>query len=78
MVYVSCREKIFKCSNALIYKPPVDELDNYHLAKLIVYLVKQFEKENRGLFKGKAKGVPGPKFKYSTSEMLALYFFCYF
>ena len=39
----------------LIYKPPVDELDDHHLAKLIVYLVKQFEKENRGLFKGKSK-----------------------
>ena len=32
----------------LIYNPPVDGLVNHHLAKLIVYLVKLFEKENRG------------------------------
>ena len=47
---------------------------NHHLAKLIVYLVKLFEKGSRGLFKGKTKCIPCPKFKYSTSEMLALYF----
>ena len=29
----------------LIYKSPVDDLDDYHLAQLIVYLVKLFENE---------------------------------
>ena len=75
---LAVEKKYSSIQMSLIYKPPVDELDDYHLAKLIVYLVKQFEKENRGLFKGKAKGIPGPKFKYSTSEMLALYFFATF
>ena len=62
----------------LIYKPPVDDLDDYHMVKLIVYLIKLFEKENAGLFKGKPKGVPGPKFRYAKSEMLALYVFATF
>ena len=58
----------------LIYNMFVDDLDDNHLAKLIVYLVKLFEKENCDLFKCKARGVSGPKFKYFTSEMLTLYF----
>lgn len=62
----------------LIYKSPVEDLDDSNLAKLVVHLVKLFEKENTELFKGKAPGTPGPKFKYSKSEMLGLYAFATF
>ena len=62
----------------LIYKSPVEDLDDSHMAKLVVHLVKLFENENPKLFKGKASGVRGPKFKYSKSEMLGLYFFANF
>ena len=62
----------------LIYKTPVDDLDDTNMAKLVVHLVKLFEKENPELFKGKASGVPGPKFKYSKSDMLGLYAFATF
>ena len=43
-----------------------------------MYLVKLFENENPRLFEGKAKGTPGPKFRYSKSEMLGLYVFATF
>ena len=68
----------YSIQTPLIYKSPVDDLDDYHMVKLIVYLIKLFEKENTGLFKDKAKSAPGPKFKYSKSEMLALYVFATF
>ena len=72
-------EKEYCCIQApLIYKNPLEDLDDFHIVKLIVHLVKLFEKENPALFKGKAKGVRGPKFKYSKSEMLALYVFATF
>ena len=47
-------------------------LDDHHLSKLIVYLVKSYEKENPILFKGRADGGLGPKFKHIKSEMLGL------
>ena len=59
----------------LIYKSPVEDLDDNHMVKLIVYLVNLFEKENKSLFKGKTSGTPDPKFRYSLSEMLGLYIF---
>ena len=62
----------------LIYKNPVEDLDDTNVVKLIVYLVKQFEKENPALFKDKEEGVPGPKFTYIKSEMLSLYVFATF
>ena len=62
----------------LVYNNPVEDLDDHHMVLLVVYLVKLFETENTGLFKGKAKGVPGPKFRYTKSEMLALYVFATF
>ena len=68
----------YSIQTPLIYKSPVEDLNDFHLAKLVVYLVKLFEKENPGLFKGKAKGTPGPKFRYTLSEMLGLYFFATF
>ena len=43
-----------------------------------MHLVKLFKKENPELFKSKANNVPGPKFKYDKSEMLALYIFATF
>lgn len=48
------------------------------MSKLVVYLIKSFEDENPFLFKGKEKGVPGPKFRYTLSEMLGLYVFATF
>ena len=62
----------------LICQTPVDYLDEFHMTKLIVHLVKLFEKENHVLFEGKTPGVPGPKFRYSKSEMLGLYVFATF
>ena len=71
-------KEYYSIQTPLIYKSPVDDLEDYHLAKLIVYLVKLFENENPCLFEGKAKGTPGPKFRYSKSEMLGLYVFATF
>ena len=56
----------------------MEDLNDSNMAKLVVHLVKLFEKENTELFKGKAPGVPGPKFRYSKSEMLGLYAFAIF
>lgn len=79
MVFMLAVDKeYYSIQTPLICRSPVDDLDDYHMVKLIVYLVKLFEKENAGLFKGKSKGVPGPKFKYTKSEMLAFVCFCYF
>ena len=79
MVFMlSVVREYYSIQTPLIYKSPVDDLDDYHLAKLIVYLVKLFENENPRLFEGKAKGTPGPKFRYSKSEMLGLYVFATF
>lgn len=66
MVFMlSVVREYYSIQTPLICKSPVDDLDDYHLAKLIVYLVKLFENENPCLFEGKAKGTPGPKFRYS-------------
>ena len=79
MVFMlSVAREYYSIQTPLIYKSPVDDLDDYHLAKLIVYLVKLFENENPCLFEGKAKGTPCPKFRYSKSEMLGLYVFATF
>ena len=70
--------KYYSFQSPLFYKSPVEYLDDSHMAKLVVHLVKLFEKENPELFKGKASGVPGPKFRYDKSEMLGLYVFATF
>ena len=57
--------KYYSIQAPLIYKSPVEDLNESNMAKLVVHLVKLFEKEKPELFKGKAAGVPGPKFKYS-------------
>ena len=67
---LAVKSKYHSIQATLIYKSPVEDLDDSNLAKLIVHLVKLFKKENPELFKGKAPGVPGPKFRYSKSEML--------
>lgn len=60
---LSVEKEYYSIQAPLIYKSPVDDLEDNHLAKLIVHLVKLFEKEKPELFKGKAPGVRGPKFK---------------
>ena len=75
---LAVESKYYSIQAPLIYKSPVEDLDDFHIVKLVVHLVKLFEKENPRLFEGKTKGTPGPKFKYKTSEMLGLYFFATF
>ena len=75
---LAVESKYCSIQTPLIYKSPVEDLDDSHMAKLVVHLVKLFEKENPELFKGKASGVPGPKFRYDKSEMLGLYVFATF
>ena len=58
---LAVKSKYHSIQAPLIYKSPVDDLDDTNMAKLVVHLVKLFEKENPELFKGKASGVPGPK-----------------
>ena len=55
---------------------PGDNLDDDHLAKNIVYLVNQFEKEKQYLFPERnSKSKIGPKFKNELKEMLGLHVF---
>lgn len=55
---------------------PGDNLDDDHLAKNIVYLVNQFEKEKPYLFPERnSKSKIGPKFKNELKEMLGLHVF---
>lgn len=75
---LAVESKYYSIQASLIYKSPVEDFDDSHMAKLIVHLVKSFEKEKPELFKGKAAGVRGPKFKYSKSEILGLYVFATF
>ena len=78
MFMLAVESKYYSIQAHLIYKSPVEDLNDSNMAKLVVHLVKLFEKENTELFKGKAPGVPGPKFRYSKSEMLGLYAFATF
>ena len=75
---LAVKSKYHSIQAPLFYNSSVEDLDDSNMAKLVVHLVKLFEKENPELFKGKAPGVPGPKFKYSKSEMLGLYAFATF
>lgn len=75
---LAVESKYYSIQAPLIYKSPVEDLNDSNMAKLIVHLVKLFEKEKPELFKGKAEGVRGPKFIYSKSEMLGLYTFATF
>ena len=66
-----------KCSiqTNFVHENPCDDLDDDHIVKLIVYMVKLFKKENPDLFKEKDKSSPGPKVKHTLSEMISLYVF---
>ena len=75
---LAVESKYYCIQTPLICRSPVEYLDDSNMAKFIVHLVNLFEKENPKLFKGKAPGVPGPKFKYSKSEMIGFICFCYF
>ena len=75
---LAVENRYYSIQTPLIYRTPVEDLSDSNMAKLVVYLVKLFEKENPDLFKAKALGVPGSKFRYSKSEMLGLYAFATF
>lgn len=75
---LAVESKYYSIQAPLIYRSPVEDLDDSNMAKLVVHTVKLFEKENPELFRGKAPGARGPKFKYSKSEMLGLYSFATF
>jgi len=56
-----------------------DNLEDNHLARIIVYLVNQFEKEKPYLFSERnIEGKIGPKFKNELKEMLGLIVFATF
>ena len=58
---------------------PGDNLEDDHLARNIVYLVNQFEKEKPYLFPERnIEGKIGPKFKNDLKEMLGLHVFATF
>ena len=75
---LAVESRYYSIQAPLIYRAPVEDLDDSNMVKLVAHLVNLFEKENPELFKGKSPGVPGPKFKYSNSEMLGLYTFATF
>ena len=75
---LAVESRYYSIQAPLIYRAPVEDLDDSNMVKLVAHLVNLFEKENPKLFKGKAPGVPGPKFKYSKSEMIGFICFCYF
>lgn len=75
---LAVESKYYSIQAPLIYRSPVDDLDDSNMVKLVVHLVTLFKKEKPELFKGKAPGVCGPKFKYTLSEMLGLYIFATF
>lgn len=75
---LAVESKYYSIQAPSIYKSPVEDLKDSNMAKLVVHLVKLFEKEKPELFKDKASNVRGPKFKYTLSKMLGLYVFATF
>lgn len=70
---------IRKMQTKFIIDSPGDNLEDDHLARIIVYLVNQFEKEKPYLFPERnIKGKIGPKFKNELKEMLGLIVFATF
>lgn len=60
-------------------KCPGGNLEDDHLARNIVYLINQFEKEKPYLFPERnIEGKIGPKFKNDLKEMLGLHIFATF
>ena len=63
----------------LILEKPGDNLDDEHIAKLIVYLINDFEKKKPFLFHERnVNGKIGPKFQNELKELLGLYIFATF
>ena len=63
----------------LILDKPGDNLNDEHMAKLIVYLINDFEKKKPYLFHERnVKGKIGPKFQNELKELLGLYVFATF
>ena len=63
----------------LILEKPGDNLDDEHMAKLIVYLINDFEKKKTFLFHERnVNGKIGPKFQNELKELLGLYIFATF
>ena len=63
----------------LILEKPGDNLDDEHMAKLIVYLINDFEKKKPFLFHERnVNGKIGPKFQNELKELLGLYIFATF
>ena len=63
----------------LILDKPGDNLDNKHLAKLIVYLINDFKTKKPYLFPERnVEGKIGPKFQNDLTEMLGLHVFATF
>ena len=54
---LAVESKYYSIQAPLIYKSPVEDLDDSHMAKLVVHLVKLFEEEKPELFNGKAEVV---------------------
>ena len=61
-----------------VHENPLQELDDTHISKLIVYFTDKFKKSKPELFIEKDDSVPGPKVKHKQSEMLGLYVFATF
>ena len=63
----------------LILEKPGDNLDDNHMAKLIVYMINDFEKKKPFLFHERnVGGKIGPKFQNELKELLGLYIFATF
>ena len=63
----------------LILEKPGDNLDDEHMAKLIVYMINDFEKKKPYLFHERnVDGKIGPKFQNELKELLGLYVFATF
>ena len=63
----------------LILEKPGDNLNDEHMAKLIVYMINDFEKKKPYLFHERnVDGKIGPKFQNELKELLGLYVFATF
>ena len=77
---MACVAKIQRnMQSKLIFEKPGDELDDDHLAKIIVYLISEFKKEKPYLFPDRNNdSKKGPKFKNEIDELLGLHTFATF
>ena len=69
----------YSIQTSLIYRSPVDDLDDYHFGEInYVFWLSCLKMKNPCLFEGKAKGTSGPKFRYSKIRNVGFICFCYF